>query len=49
MHSFLVHLASGVDPVPNFERVGILQVDPDGTVHLLHSLFSVPFGLYSTY
>ena len=48
MHSLLAHLASGVYPVPRFERVGILQVDPDRTVHILHSLFSIPFDLYST-
>ena len=41
VHSFLSHLASGMDPVPGFERVGILQVDPDVTVHILHSMFSV--------
>ena len=45
MHSFLAHLASGVDPVPGFERVGILQVNPDGTVHVLHFMFSVPVDL----
>ena len=48
VHSFLAYLASGVDPVPGFERVVLLQVDLDGTVHLLHLLFSVPAGLYST-
>ena len=47
LHSFLDHLASGVDPVLVFERVALLKVNPDGTVHLLHSLFSVPVGLYS--
>ena len=46
VHSFLAHLASGLDPVPYFERVALLQVDPDLTVHLPHSLFSVPVGLY---
>ena len=49
VYSFLAHVASGVDPVPNFERVGILQVNPDGTVHVLHSMFSVPVKLYSMY
>ena len=48
VHAFLVHLASRVDPVPGFEQVALLQVDPDGMVHLLHLLFSVPVGLYST-
>ena len=48
VNSFLAHLASGVDPVPGFDRVGLLQVDPDGTVHVLHSILSVPVDLYST-
>ena len=47
LHSFLAHLASGMDPVPYFERVALFQVDLDKTVHLLHSLLSVPVGLYS--
>ena len=51
VHSFLAHLAhlaSGADPIPGFERVRLLQVDPDGTVYVLHSMFSVPVDLYST-
>ena len=47
VNSFLDHLASGVDPVLGFERVDLLQVDPDGTVHLLHPMFSVPVDPYS--
>ena len=47
-HSLLSHMASGMDPVPGFKRVALLQVEPDGTVHILHSLFSVPVSLYST-
>ena len=47
VHSFLVNLASRVDPVPGFERVVLLQFDPDGTVHFLHSIFSVLVDLYS--
>ena len=47
VHSFLDHLASGVEPVLGFELVALLQVDPDVRVHLLHSLFSVLAGLYS--
>ena len=46
VHSFLAQLASRVDPVPGFEQVALFQVDPDITAHLLHSLFSVPSGLY---
>ena len=45
VHSSLAHLASGVDPVPGFEWVVLLPVEPDGTVHFLHSLFSVQAGL----
>ena len=48
VHSFMARMASEVDPVPGFERVVLLQVDPDGTVHILHSLFSVLFDLSST-
>ena len=47
VHSFLAHLVSGVDLVPGFEQVGLLQVSPDVVVHVLHSMFSVPFDLYS--
>ena len=45
LHSFLSNLSSGVDPVPVFERLCLLGFDRDGTVHLMHSLFSVPSGL----
>ena len=45
VHSFLDHLASGVDPVPGLEWMALLQIDPYGTVHLLHLLFSVQIGL----
>ena len=48
VHYLLDHLASGVDPIPRFERVVLLQVDPDRAVHILHSLLSVPVDLYST-
>ena len=47
MHALFYHLDSGVDLVPSFDGVALLQVNPDGTVHLLHSFFSVPAGLYS--
>ena len=46
VHYFLANLASRVDPVPGFDRVGLLQVNPDGMVHILHSMFSVPVDLY---
>ena len=48
VHFFPYHLASRVDTVFGFDWVGILQVDPDGKVHFLHSMFSVPVDLYST-
>ena len=44
----LGHFASGVDPVPGIEPLTLLGVDRDGTVHLLHSFFSVAVGQYST-
>ena len=43
---FLAHLTSGVDPVPILER--LLGFDQDRMVHLLHLLFSVQVGLYTT-
>ena len=48
VHLFLAHLASGVDLVPGVERMGLLQIDPDETLHILHSMSSVLFDLYST-
>ena len=48
VHYFLAHLASRMDPVPGFDQVALLQVNPDGTVHLLNSYFTVLVGLYST-
>ena len=46
LHYFLAHLTSGVDTVPILER--LLGFDQDGMVHLLHLLFSVHVGLYTT-
>ena len=37
----------GVDPVPGLDRICLLGFDRDGTVHLLHLLFSFPVELYS--
>ena len=48
VHSFLAHFTSRVDLVPGFERVALMQVYLDRKVHLLHLLFSVPVGPYST-
>ena len=47
VYSFLAHFASGVDPVPGFKLVAILQVNQDGTLQLLHLLFSFQVSLYS--
>ena len=44
---FLPPLVSRVYPVPQFEWMVLLKVDPYRTVHILHSLFSVPVNLYS--
>ena len=49
MQSFLTNLASREDPFPGFERMWLLQLDPDVTVHILHSMLSVPVNLYSMY
>ena len=48
LHAFLSHFASGLDPVPGLERLALILVDSDGTVNILHSLFSVPVGPYYT-
>ena len=48
IHSFLSHLASGVDPVPGLDQLELLGVYQDGMLHLLHSLFSIPVDLYSS-
>ena len=47
-HSFLEQLLSGVDLIPCLDWVTLVRFDPDVMVHLLHSLFSVRFYLYST-
>ena len=46
LHTFLVHLPSGVDPVPMFTGITLYGVDCDETVHLLHYLLSVPVIFY---
>ena len=48
LHSFLAQLALGVDHIPGLDRVNLLGVDPDGMVHLFHSLLSVLIDIYST-
>ena len=48
LHSFLTHIASVLDLLPSFKRVALMQVDLNGTVHLLHLLLSVLVGLFST-
>ena len=37
-----------MDPDPELERIDLIGVDRDITVHVLHSFFSVPVGPYST-
>ena len=49
VQSFLANLASREDLFPGFERMWLLQLDPDVTVHILHSMLSVPVNLYSMY
>ena len=46
--TILGHFDSRPYPVPGFEWLSLLGVDQDGTVHLLHLLFSIPVGLYSS-
>ena len=48
LHDFLGHLAYRVDPAAGLEHLTLLGVDRDGTVHILHSFFSVPVGPYAT-
>ena len=48
INSFLEQVAPGVDRIHGLERVTLVGIEPDEMVHLFHSLFSVPFGLYST-
>ena len=47
LHAFLGYLSSMVDSVLVFDGLTLLGFERDGTVHLLHSLFSVPVSLYS--
>ena len=49
LNSFLSHIVSGSNPVPVFGRLSIIRVDQGRTVHLMHSLFYVPFGFYSMF
>ena len=48
LHIFLSHLASRLEPAPGLERLALLGVDRDETMHILHSFFSVPVKWYST-
>ena len=48
LHAFPSYLASRVDRVPGLERLSLLGVNLEGTVHLLYSFFSIPVGPYST-
>ena len=48
LHSFLAHIALGVDPFPGLDQLSLLGFDPDRTVYLLHLLLSVPVDLYLT-
>ena len=41
IHYFLAQLALRLDLIPILERVTLVGVDPDGMVHLLHSLLSI--------
>ena len=49
LHDFLGHIASGVKPIPGFSGITLLAVNWGGTVHLLHSYFSILVGVQSTY
>ena len=48
IHYFLAHLALGEVPFLGLEWVTLVGIDPDGRVHLMHSLFSVRVNVYST-
>ena len=47
-HAFLGHIVSRVDPDLGLERLTLLGVDRDGTVHVSHLLFYVMVGPYDT-
>ena len=34
-------------PVPGLEKVTLIGIDKDGSVHLIHSLFSICVNVYS--
>ena len=48
IHSFLAHIALGVEHITGLEQVTLVEVEPDGMANLLKSLFYVPVVLYST-
>ena len=48
LHSLLAHGALGEVPVPGFEQVMLVGVNPDRRVHFMHSLFTVWVNVYST-
>ena len=41
IHELLAQLALGVDLTPGLKWMTLVGVNPDGMVHLLHSIFSV--------
>ena len=46
VHTFLVCLTAEAAPVPGLADLMLLGVEQDREAHILHSLFSVPVGLY---
>ena len=46
LHAFLVRLAAEADSFLGLAELTVMGVDRDGGAHILHSLFSVPFGPY---
>ena len=47
-HAFLGNFASGVKPIPGFAVLNLIYFNRCVVVYLLHWLFSVPAGQYST-
>ena len=48
VHAFLGRRTAEAAPVLGLAELTFLGVDQDGGAHILHSLFSVPIGLYDS-
>ena len=48
LNAFLGQIASGVNPIPGFYGLTLLDIVWDRTVQLLHLLLSIPVSIYLT-